>query len=71
MLDRPAQGGGKPRGARGSGGKPPGGGPEQQKGEAARLLSALTFVWIYAHRNAEFRYNRLRELLDRQAKASL
>jgi hypothetical protein len=67
MLDRPAQGGGKPRGARGSGGKPPGGGPEQQKGEAARLLSALTFVWIYEHRNAEFRYNRLRELLDRQS----
>jgi hypothetical protein len=29
------------------------------------LLSALTFVWLYEHRNLEDKYNRLRDLLDR------
>jgi hypothetical protein len=35
--------------------------------EMVGLLSALTFVWIYEHRNAEFRYNRLRELYQAPA----
>ncbi len=30
------------------------------------LLSAITFVWIYEHRDAEKKYARLRDLLDRQ-----
>jgi hypothetical protein len=30
------------------------------------LLSAITLVWIYEHRNAEEKYNRLRDLLDRR-----
>jgi len=30
------------------------------------LLSALVFVWLYEHRNLERKYDRLRELLDRQ-----
>jgi hypothetical protein len=30
------------------------------------LLSALTILWIYEHRNLEGKYDRLRELIDRQ-----
>jgi hypothetical protein len=28
------------------------------------LLSALTLLWLYEHRNIETKYERLRELLD-------
>jgi hypothetical protein len=28
------------------------------------LLSVITFVWTYEHRNMETKYNRLRDLLD-------
>ena len=30
------------------------------------LLSALTVLWIYEHRNIEGKYDRLRELIARQ-----
>jgi hypothetical protein len=29
------------------------------------LLSAITFLWLYEHRNVQGKYDRLRELMER------
>lgn len=34
------------------------------------ILSALTFLWIYEHRNIEHKYDRLQELRDREVPGS-